>query len=82
MIPIANAFDLVVLRCLSERGGGSAADVARRLDRSRTYVRTRLITLAETGYVRPAGAVPRLQTYELTSAGAAVARRVDSMADV
>ncbi|WP_144926126.1 helix-turn-helix domain-containing protein [Halorubrum salsamenti] len=82
MIPIANAFDLIVLRCLSERGGGSASEIAGRLDRSRPYVRTRLITLAETGYVRTDGTEPRFQTYELTSTGAAVARRVGSTADV
>lgn len=82
MIPIANAFDLIVLRCLSERGGGSAAEIARRLGRSRPYVRTRLITLAETGYVRTTGAEPRFQAYELTSQGAAVVRRVDAPTDV
>ncbi|WP_435096508.1 helix-turn-helix domain-containing protein [Halorubrum sp. N11] len=81
MIPIANAFDLIVLRCLSEDGGGNAAAVARRLGRSRPYVRTRLVTLAETGYVRTHGSKPRSQSYELTPTGAAVARRVDSMAD-
>lgn len=81
MIPIANAFDLNVLRCLSERGGGSAAEVARRLGRSRPYVRTRLVTLSETGYVRTSGAEPRFQAYELTSQGAAVARHVDATAD-
>jgi|GEM_PF-5169269 len=83
MVPIANAFDLTVLQCLSEiDGGGRAAEVARRLGRSRPYVRTRLITLAETGYVRTDGAEPRYQTYELTSTGAAVARDADPTASV
>ena len=74
MIPIANTFDVSVLRCLSAIGGGTVAEVALKLDRSRTYVRTRLVTLAETGYVRSFGAEPRFHTYELTSTGRSVVR--------
>ena len=78
MIPIANAFDLTVLRCLSELGGGRVSTVAKELDRSRLYVRARLVALAESGYVQETGLQPRYYTYELTPEGAAVARRVGS----
>ena len=81
MVPIVNTFDLSVLRCLSAIGGGNVAKVAHRLDRSRTYVRTRLVTLAETGYVRAIGVEPRYHTFELTSAGRSVARRVETCPD-
>lgn len=81
VIPIANGFDLAVLRCLSEIGSGGAAAVSQRFDRSHSYVRARLVTLAETGYVHATGPEPRFHTYELTDEGAAVVRRVTELAD-
>lgn len=81
MIPIANGFDLAVLRCLSEIGGGGVAAVAREFDRSRSYVRAGLVTLAETEYLHASSPAPRFHTYELTAEGAAVARRVTELAD-
>lgn len=81
MIPLTNRFDLVVLRCLSEAGACGVAAVARQFDRSRSYVRSRLVTLAATGYVRAVGLEPRSHIYELTSKGAAVARRADDVID-
>ncbi|WP_128903951.1 helix-turn-helix domain-containing protein [Halorubrum amylolyticum] len=81
MIPITNSFDLIVLRCLSKSESSNASEIAERFDRSRPYVRTRLITLAETGYVRTIGVNPRFQAYELTPMGAAVVRRVNAVVD-
>lgn len=78
MIPIANTFDLRVLRCLSAVGGANVPTVAHRLDRSRMYVRSRLVTLVETGYVRSVGEEPRFRAYELTAAGRSVVRRVET----
>lgn len=81
MISIVNAFDLSVLRCLSEHGRSSAGRIASFLNRSLSYVDTRLITLTVTGYVRSIGADPRLQKYESTTAGEAAIRRVCAEAD-
>lgn len=77
MIPILNEFDPAVLRCLSETGECRARGRSARFGRSRPYVRARLPTLLETAYMRAIGSEPRFHAYELTSKGAAVARRMD-----
>jgi|APHM01.1.fsa_nt_gi Sugar-specific transcriptional regulator TrmB. len=67
---IVQPTDFDILNALSETGGRNvAANIARELDRDRSYINTRFSKLVEYGLVERVGPADRSGLYDLTARG-------------